>query len=132
MTKWTPIFLHNNRVALPTPQKPFIVEQVSGDVLAVPLRVKDNAYNPGTEWKSMVVVDCPLSHRDTVENYAESVTAALIASEIHEVFEFVKLDGKPIADPHPSNQEAEMINWLYSEALKIVRKYKSRYPNERQ
>jgi predicted amidophosphoribosyltransferase len=63
----------------------------------------------------------------TDEKALETALAASITHAIHEVFEFARMDGKPVMVPHPIDEEA-MWRYLFDNSLEIVRGYKKKFP----
>ena len=57
--------------------------------------------------------------------------AMYVASHLHEAIEWIQVDGKPIAQAHPSRRkESEMWKWLQQKMYELVDEYCQRWPLE--
>jgi hypothetical protein len=60
----------------------------------------------------------------TTDDVVDSVAAAMIAERIHEVAEFLRLDGKRIAEPHPDGG----VGIVCKLAMKAWQEYRTAHP----
>lgn len=74
-----------------------------------------------------LAADVPGPH--TPESWAVHLVASLAVAGLHEALEWVKVDGRRLADPHPQDEE-EMWEWVIRQATCLVRDYMNRYPAE--
>lgn len=96
-----------------------------------------DAYDPHTKTSRGLSIVFPEKavrslRRDEVRTLAEVYATVVAVDALHEAFEWVKVDGERIAEPHPggplSGPEWAMWDWLASGALDVVTEYQRRWP----
>ena len=68
----------------------------------------------------------------TSDHIAEQLVAALAAGALHEGLEWILVEGRRLAEPHPPEEnllgEDNLWDWLVGEIVTLVREYRKRYP----
>lgn len=69
---------------------------------------------------------------DSPEGLAFMLAAAILEVTLHETMEWIRVDGVPLADPHPKDdrgrEDLEMWGWMYEECQNLVERYMEKFP----
>lgn len=66
---------------------------------------------------------------DSPAAVARALTIADISQHVHETLEWVKVDGRRLADPHPGgDSEDAMWDWLTEQVADLIDAYAARWP----
>ena len=104
--------------------------------------VPNSYYEPGSdsyperqeEWGDGIELEMPPPKDDL--DLAAALITMRATSEFHEAFEWITLNGKHLADPHPDADSSkpngvrwECWDWLSTEMRSLVDRYIERYPH---
>lgn len=68
---------------------------------------------------------------DTAIDAARHVAAAALAATLHEALEWVTVDGRRLADPHPSighGEGEDQWTWMLDRMLDVLDEYEAKWP----
>jgi hypothetical protein len=85
-------------------------------------------YERNKKFTSGITLNCPEVKNE--RQLAIALLTARIVSEVHEEFEFTKLGGQRLAEPHPTEAGYDMWDWLYRRVNRLVRDYIREFPVE--